>query len=123
MPGYGVPESWLAATALCAAATAGDVAIVLGLFALGTLVFHEPRWFDPPRITRYLLVVLAALVVNVVVEWLAIDVFGWWSYTANQPTVPGLGTGLFAILQAVVLPPLTLYLLARWHRRAQPSSR
>lgn len=68
-PGFtGMPEGWLAATAVCALATLGDGVIVLALFALGAIAFRTARWFAPARIGRYALVALAAVGVQVLVE-------------------------------------------------------
>jgi hypothetical protein len=119
MPGYVVPASWSMRIAGCAVATVGDVAIVIGLWWLATIVFRDPRWFEPPRLPRYAVAVTVAVAVNTAVEWLAIGMLGLWSYSPHQPTVPWLGTGLFAFLQALVLPPLTFYCLARWERRSR----
>ena len=117
MPGYVMPERWVTRTAACLAATVGDVAIVLGLWWLATVAFRDARWFVPPRPARYALVVVAAVAVNVVIEWAAVRWLGWWSYSSRQPTVPGTGTGVFAVLQALVVPAVTFYWLARWHEK------
>jgi hypothetical protein len=59
--------------------------------------------------------------VNAAPERLAVDMLGLWSYSPRQPTMPWLGTGLFAVLQALVLPPVTLSSLARGERRSRPA--
>jgi hypothetical protein len=119
MPGYVVPGNWSLRIAGCAAATVGDVTIMLGLGWLATIVFRDSRWFEPPRLSRYAFIVIGAVAVNIAGEWLAVGTLGLWSYSPRQPTVPWLGTGLFALLQALVLPPLTFSCLARWDRRSR----
>lgn len=123
MPGYEVPGNWATRVAGCAGATVGDVAIILGLCWLAAIVFRDPRWFERPRVSRYAVVVVAAVAVNVIIEWLAAEMLGVWSYSPRQPTVPWLGTGLFALLQALVLPPAVFAGLARWERRSRAAPR
>ncbi|MGH7343141.1 MAG: hypothetical protein ACREKH_21855 [Candidatus Rokuibacteriota bacterium] len=123
MPGYVVPDSSLLRVAGCVAATVGDVAIVLGLWWIATIAFRDAHWFEPPRLSRYALVVMVAVVVNIAIEWLAVGILGVWSYSPHQPVVPWLGAGLLAVLQALVLPPLTFYALARWERRSPAAPR
>ena len=120
MPGYVASDAWLTRLGGCAVATLGDVAIVFGLWWSATLVSRDSRWFAPPRMSRYAFVIIAALVVNIAVEWVVVDRLGVWSYSPRQPTIPWVGTGLFAVLQALVLPPVTFYALARWDRRRSP---
>ena len=65
---HGRAPGWLSATAVCAQATLGDAVIVLALFALGSCLYRDTRWFVPFRVGRYGVVVLAALVIHMVVE-------------------------------------------------------
>ena len=118
MPAFrGVPDSWLAATGVCALATIGDAVVVLALFALAGLTFRDPRWFSPPRIGRYAVIVMAGLMLQIMIERVALCRLGWWSYRDVQPIVPGLGVGVLPLLQPIVLLPLTFWLLARWRTR------
>jgi hypothetical protein len=83
-PGFtGMPEGWLAATAVCALATLGDGVIVLALLALGAIAFRTARWFAPARIGRYALVALAGVGVQVLVEWVMVYRLGRWEPGAN----------------------------------------
>jgi hypothetical protein len=112
----GMPQAFWAATALCARAAAGDAVIVLGLWGLGPLVFRDACWWAPPRLPRYALIALVAIAVQVVVERHALGA-GRWGYKPWHPTLPWLGTGLVPVLQALLLVPLTFWLLARWEAR------
>lgn len=112
MPAFtGTPPGWLVNTLMCVLATLLDAALVLGLYGVGVGVFRDSLWFRPPRLGRYLLVVLLAIAVNSVWEWVTVGWMGLWGYSAWHPTV--VGVGLAAILQAVVMPPAVLLLLAR----------
>lgn len=112
----GMPEGWAAATGVCAVATLGDGVIVLGVFGLGALAFGDTRWFVRPRIGRYTAMVLVAIGVQVMVEWVMVYRLQRWNYGPRQPIVPLLGVGILPILQPVVLLPLSLGALARWER-------
>lgn len=113
----GMPEDWKTATVLCALAALGDAVIVLVLFVLAALGFRDPRWFSPPRIGRYSVVVLAGVAVQMAVEWLLVHRLHLWGYTADQPLV--LGIGVLVVLQPILLLPLTLWGLARWETRSE----
>jgi len=43
---------------------------------------------------------------------------GRWSYTERMPVVPGLGAGLWPLLQMTLLPPLTFWIARRWAGRS-----
>jgi hypothetical protein len=114
-PGFtGMPRGWVAGTAVCALAALGDTLILLSLFGLGWLAFWNARWFVPPRLGPYALVVLASVTVQVPLEWLMVHRVGRWGYGALQPVLPVLDVGLFPVLQAVAVPPLVFWLLACW---------
>ncbi|PAP78908.1 hypothetical protein B1759_15835 [Rubrivirga sp. SAORIC476] len=104
--------------ALMLAATAGDVAINLGVGALaGRLVGREPVRRLTPSGTAALLGVGFAAAVGL--EWAA-QRLDLWSYTDQMPTVrvAGHDVGLLPIVQVTVLPAL-----AAWAtRRTDPST-
>ena len=64
------------------------------------------------------MIVTAGLVLQIMIEWVAVYRLGWWSYRDVQPIVPGLGVETLPLLQPIVLLPLTFWLLARWRPRA-----
>jgi hypothetical protein len=123
MPGY-VPEAQSRGlvVAFRGLATLGDAAMVLALWGFGALVFHGARWFSPPRLRRYGLIIAAGIAVNIAVEWFAVHVLGIWAHQPWQPSLPPLGRGLFAVLQPVVLRPLTFWTAHRLEPGATASS-
>jgi len=124
MPAFtGLPESLLVATAWCAVATLGDGALVLVVFLIAGVLFTNPRWFAPPRLGRYAIAVLIGVLLNVAAEWLLAHGMGLWGYAPWQPLVPVVDVGVLAVLQPVVLLPLSLWLLARWERRSPATGR
>ncbi len=120
----GMPDDWFLATLACAQATVGDGIIMLGLFTLGVVTFRDWRWFSPPRLGRYGIIVLAGVAVQVVMEWTMAHGLGRWGYAGFHPIVPLLGVGLLPVLQAVVLVPLVFWGVGRWecHRPRRPRS-
>ncbi|HVQ77128.1 MAG TPA: hypothetical protein VMT79_16505 [Candidatus Binatia bacterium] len=114
----GMPESWLAATIECGRAAFGDGVIALGLLAAGAMIFGTVRWFRPPRLGRYGVIIGVGIVIQVAVEWLMVHGLGRWGYRTSHPIVPGLDVGILPVLQAVVLFPLVFWLLARWEAGA-----
>ena len=108
----GMPSGWWAATAVCAQATAGDGVIVLSVFAMGALMFHDVRWFTPPSASRYTAVVLVGVILQVVIERVMVHRLGRWGYQPWHPQVPVLGVGLLPVLQPIVLLPIVFWGLA-----------
>jgi hypothetical protein len=120
MPAY-APESTplAAAVLLCGAAAVGDVLILLALWAVATAAWRDATWFSPPRLVRYVMVVAGGIVINAVIEWVAVHRLGLWAYKPWQPMLPILGTGIFSMMQPVVVLPLVFYGAHRWTVRAR----
>jgi hypothetical protein len=114
----GMPDDWIAATLVCAMATVGDAVIVVVLFGLGALLFRDRGWFHPPRLGRYLPVVVAGVTVQIAVEMVMVYRLGRWGYSPLHPLIAGIG--VLPIVQPIVLLPLTLWLLSRWDGSGRP---
>jgi len=112
----GMPSRRLAATLACAMATGGDMVIPILLYALRVRLFGAPRWFAPPRVARYAVILLAAVVVHVGVERLMVGL-GRWGYAPGHPVISLLGVGVLVVLQPLALVPLVFWALARWEGR------
>jgi hypothetical protein len=117
----GMPDDWLAATMVCAVATVGDAVIVVLLFGLGALLFRDGAWFRPPRPGRYLVIVVAAVAIQIAVEMVMVYRLGRWGYSALHPLIAGIGT--LPIVQPIVLLPSTFWLLSRWSAPGSPPHR
>jgi len=118
MPAF-LPESRSLAVsvALCGLAAVGDVVILLALSAAAAAAFRAAVWSSPPRAARYAAVVAAGIVVNALVEWVAVSRLGLWAYQPWQPTLPPLGAGLVAVLQPMIVLPLVFWAVHRWTSR------
>jgi len=45
-------------------------------------------------------------------EWLNVSVRGNWEYAPNMPVLPGLGTGLFPLMQWFLVPAIGFWFLS-----------
>lgn len=113
----GLPDEGLTPVWLCGLAAVGDAVAVLLTYAVGCWIFRSTAWFQRPTVRRYATVVAVALAIQVVVEWVGVHRLGVWGYSPSHPLVPGLGIGLAAVLQSLVIPPLVFWLASRSVRR------
>lgn len=122
MPAFtGLPESVLRATAWCALATLGDGVLVVVVFVIAAVLFADRCWFAPPRPGRYVVAVFIGVLLNVAAESLLARGAGLWGYAPWQPVVPVVNVGALAVVQPVILLPLSFSLLARWDPHAERS--
>jgi hypothetical protein len=96
----------------CFVASLGDGLILLLIFAVGWIAFHEPNWFRQPGVSGYLLMLAAGLGIGVAVEWIGVHIAQRWKYTELMPIVPGFGVGVVPVTQMIVLPPLIFRIVA-----------
>jgi len=105
-------QSWTSTLGFCTRMAAGDVGIILGIYAAGALAAGDLAWGLRGRWNSYVLVAVLGLAYAALVEHAALA-SGRWSYTERMPVVSALGAGLWPLLQMLLLPPL-IFLLARW---------
>lgn len=105
-------QSWTSTLGLCTRAAVGDVGITVSIYAAGALAAGELGWGLRGRWNIYATTALWGLASAALVEHSALAA-GRWSYTGRMPVVPGLGAGLWPLLQMALLPPLT-FVFARW---------
>jgi hypothetical protein len=103
---------WTSTIGLCSTAAAGDVGIILGIYAVGALAAGDPRWGLCGRWHVYITASVLGLIYATLVEHAALAA-GRWSYTERMPIVPLLAAGLWPLLQMTLLPALTFW-IARW---------
>lgn len=106
-------SSWMSEFARCTRAAAGDVAIILGICAIGTLASGDLAWSLSGKWNVYVTSSVLGLVYATLLERLALAE-GRWSYADAMPLVPLFGVGLLPLLQMVLLPPLSIWLGRRW---------
>ena len=110
-------RSWTSTLALCTRAAVGDVGIILGICAVGTLAAGDLGWGLRGMWNVYATAALLGLVCATLVEHAALAA-GRWSYTERMPVVPVLAAGLWPLLQITLLPPLTFWIAQWWAGRS-----
>lgn len=105
--------SWASTFGYCSRAAAGDVSIILGIYASGALAAGDPGWGLSGRWNIYATAAVLGLAYAVLVEHAALAA-GRWMYTERMPVVPLFGAGLWPLLQMTLLPPLTFWIARRW---------
>ncbi|MGH7779390.1 MAG: hypothetical protein ACREQR_06155 [Candidatus Binataceae bacterium] len=102
---------WRWLTFIVAIGTAGDVAIAATSLVFGLVVFGDERW--PAMDASYWRVAVAASVFGLgyttYSEWRHAVVLRDWTYSALMPVVPGLGVGVFPLLQWILIPAAAFY--------------
>ncbi len=98
---------------LCIQATGGDVLILLASFWFSSIVFGHRRWLLEGKRKPAITLLVAALLVTIVMEWLATGPLERWTYADSMPVIPLLGVGLAPLLQWIILPPLIMWLSHR----------
>jgi len=105
-------QSWTSTLGLCTRAAVGDVGIILGIYAAGSLAAGDLDWGLRARWNGYATAAVLGLAYAALVERAALAA-GRWSYTERMPVVSVLGAGVWPLLQMTLLPPLT-FLFAHW---------
>ena len=90
--------------------TAGDVLIAMVSVAIALLVTGLPPWPATGTVRVGFVATALGAAYTVFSEWLNVSVRGNWAYVPGMPVLPPFGTGLFPLLQWLVLPPLCLAL-------------
>jgi hypothetical protein len=120
---YWRERGWRWIAFIVAIGTAGDIVIAATSLVLGLVVFDDEQW--PERTASYWRVAIAASVFGpsytTYSEWRHAVVLRHWSYSALMPVVPGLGIGVFPLLQWILIPPTAFYyarrsLLRTWEK-------
>ena len=102
------------ATLMCLKATLGDVIITLVAMSLAGLAARDRGWFLGPNIPSLGTYLGVGLGSTIALELHALRT-GRWVYSALMPTVPGLGVGLVPLLQWIVIPLATAFVVRRHH--------
>jgi hypothetical protein len=107
--------SWRWLAFIVVIGTAGDFLIAVASLVLALIVFGDERW--PVARASYWRVATAAsgfgLVYTAYSEWRHAVVLRHWTYSALMPVVPGLGVGVFPLLQWILVPAAAFYCVAR----------
>ena len=97
----------------CTKASLGDVAISLVAFWFVSALAQSRRWINHSSVSQVFGFVAVGVISTIIFEALATGPLNRWSYAPSMPTLPVLGTGLFPLLQWILLPPLTIWFVRR----------
>lgn len=84
----------------------GDVAIALAIYALPSIALRRTDWTSSRPWTGGIIATIGAVAYTAWSEWYNVYIIGSWGYTADMPTL--LGIGWSPLLQWLILPPLTV---------------
>ena len=101
------------ATQICAAAALSDAGLTLIGYWVVSICLRSRRWVKAPGAWSIVGFVGGLVVLNVGIEKVATEQFGIWRYAAAMPVVPVLRVGLLPLLQWLLLPPATVWLVRR----------
>ena len=103
------------ATVACLQATVGDMVIMLIAHGAVAVAARSRRWIVAASGWQLALFSAIGVAITGAIEWLATRGH-WlqtWNYEPAMPLLPGTGIGLAPLLQWVVLPLLTVWLVRR----------
>lgn len=99
--------------AVCTRATVGDAVISIVAFWSVAAQARSRSWVLQPTPLQVGGFIAVGVVITIVFEAIATGPLERWSYSPSMPTLPILGTGLFPLLQWILLPPLILWFVRR----------
>ncbi len=102
-----------AATKFCTQASFGDAMISTVSFWAVAIMVQSRQWILRSSWRAVAGFVSIGVVITIVFEELATGPLDRWQYAEIMPTLPVIGTGLFPILQWVVIPPLIVWFVRR----------
>lgn len=89
-----------------------DALIILGIFFAGIILFKDTSWNSRLTKKKIFIVALASFIIAYIIELQGIYL-GKWEYTELMPVIPLLNVGLSPILQMIVLPLLTFFIVGK----------
>lgn len=101
-------RSWSETAGRCTTAALGDVAITLGIYAIGATAAGNLRWGLERGGNVLAACALMGLAVAVLVERHALAA-GIWNYNSAMPLLPWADVGLWPVLQLALLVPLAVW--------------
>jgi hypothetical protein len=99
-----------AAVLVCTQATFGDANIALFAYLAAAVSVRSIAWLGTPSAQALVVYLLTGMLITVLLEHLATEVWGRWHYNARMPRLPIVGTGLLPLMQWIVVPVLTVYI-------------
>lgn len=99
-----------AAVVRCSQATIGDGLIAIVAYLSAAASTRKMHWIYQPTPRTWLVYIACGLLITVLLEYFATQVYQRWEYSDLMPVLPGIGVGSIPLLQWVILPPIALWL-------------
>lgn len=90
-------------------ATFGDVAILLFIYLIISLVFGDWKWIKREKAISYVIVFLIGFILAIIIEKYAL-LTGRWAYNESMPIIPYFNVGLTPVLQLAIIAPFSVFL-------------
>lgn len=115
MPFFQIPSEFTCIDVVnnCTLATVGDVGISLAAFGTVAVLSKSRRWILQPNWWQVSIFILVGIIITIIFEALATRILNRWQYGDVMPTLPFFGTGLFPVLQWLIIPPLIVWFVRR----------
>ena len=97
----------------CTKASIGDAFITIVSFWFVALIRKNRYWIIKVSFWDLTLFLIPGIVITICFEALATGPLNRWTYSEVMPTIPYIGTGLAPILQWLILPLLTVFIVKR----------
>lgn len=98
---------------ICTSATIGDVGFALTAFWITSALSKSRRWMVSPTLIQLVIFMAVGLTLTMVAEFYYTTESLRWTYSELMPLVPPFDTGLFPLLQWLVIPPLVIWMTRR----------
>lgn len=110
---YPVEVSLSAMNIECAKASVGDALITVFAFWVVAIIKNSRHWIMKPSLTTLGIFLIPGMVITIIFEALATGTLYRWQYAESMPTLPLLGTGLSPVLQWLILPLISVFIVKR----------
>ncbi|WP_019531447.1 hypothetical protein [Dasania marina] len=94
---------------LCSRASLGDAFIAMFAYLLVAWVSRNFAWIYKMKMGWCRIYIAIGLVITLILEYLATEVFDRWQYSEIMPQLWGLGTGITPIIQWLIVPLVSLW--------------
>jgi L-cystine uptake protein TcyP (sodium:dicarboxylate symporter family) len=97
----------------CTKASIGDALITVFAFWVVAFIKKSRNWIMKPSLITLGIFLIPGMVITIIFEALATGPLHRWEYAEAMPTLPLLGTGLLPVLQWLILPLISIFIVRR----------
>ena len=93
----------------CTLATFGDGVIALIAYGVSAIIAQNKLWLFQRSALIMFVYLISGLMITVLLEFLATEVYGRWQYSELMPIMPVINVGLSPLFQWVIIPPISIW--------------